>query len=235
MIVLKSKHKPTGVNGIGLREDKNILFVGAHPDDIELGALGTIIKYSQHGKLIRCIIASNGEMGLGDKRNFDRVEETVTALTGAGVEQTNIRFLELPDTRLFTVPDKLTFQIERACKEWDIERIFFHSVNDRHMDHKTVHDASISGARFVPNQFTYQSNSSTTENYVGKYYSDITKHMDLKETLMMNHKSQYEQSRQYLDPSSIRALARVHGTNSKQQGVIYAEAFEIERFVEVFE
>ncbi|MDE1871718.1 MAG: PIG-L family deacetylase [Candidatus Micrarchaeota archaeon] len=231
---MTTKQKSQSTNGLKLRgSDRNILFVGAHPDDIELGALGTIIKYNKQDKVVKCIIATNGERGVGDKRKFNRVEETLTALVGAGVERKDVRFLELPDTRLFTVPDKLIMHIENACKEWHIERIFFHSVNDRHMDHKTVHDASISGARFVPNQLTYQSNSSTTENYVGKYYSDITPYMDLKEKLIKNHKSQYEQGRQYLDPSSIRALARVHGTNSKQHGVIYAEAFEIERFVEV--
>ncbi len=41
----------------------NILAIGAHPDDIEIGCGGTLIKYSKKGHNIFLMILTLGEMG----------------------------------------------------------------------------------------------------------------------------------------------------------------------------
>lgn len=39
---------------------KNILVIGAHPDDIEIGCTGTILKLKEEGKKVYCLIMTNG-------------------------------------------------------------------------------------------------------------------------------------------------------------------------------
>lgn len=39
---------------------KNILVVGAHPDDIELGCAGTILKLKDKKRKVYCLIMTNG-------------------------------------------------------------------------------------------------------------------------------------------------------------------------------
>ena len=41
----------------------NILAIGAHPDDIEFGCAGTLIKYAQRGHTVFLLITTQGEMG----------------------------------------------------------------------------------------------------------------------------------------------------------------------------
>ncbi|MBW1707510.1 MAG: PIG-L family deacetylase, partial [Deltaproteobacteria bacterium] len=41
----------------------NILAIGPHPDDIEIGCGGTLIKYAQKGHSVFMLIITRGEMG----------------------------------------------------------------------------------------------------------------------------------------------------------------------------
>jgi LmbE family N-acetylglucosaminyl deacetylase len=41
----------------------NILAIGPHPDDIEIGCAGTLIKYAQKGHNIFLLLISKGQMG----------------------------------------------------------------------------------------------------------------------------------------------------------------------------
>ena len=40
---------------------RRVLFVGAHPDDIELGCGGTVACFSERGYETECIYLTNGE------------------------------------------------------------------------------------------------------------------------------------------------------------------------------
>ena len=42
---------------------KNILAIGAHPDDVELGCGGTISKHLELGDEVYVLIMTNGEKG----------------------------------------------------------------------------------------------------------------------------------------------------------------------------
>ena len=44
-----------------LNNVKTALFIGAHPDDIELGCLGTILKLREQSSYINYLIFSLGE------------------------------------------------------------------------------------------------------------------------------------------------------------------------------
>lgn len=39
---------------------ENILIVGAHPDDIELGCIGSLMKLKKEGKKIVYLVMTNG-------------------------------------------------------------------------------------------------------------------------------------------------------------------------------
>jgi LmbE family N-acetylglucosaminyl deacetylase len=243
-MIEKTKPKATEqprVSGITIRVPsdnnirQNVMFVGAHPDDIELGCLGTIMRYiEKEGKTVRCIIASDGEAGLGSlSHQYSRVNEAIKALTGAGVSEGSIRFLNKPDTDLRGSYNDILRSVENACKEWKIGRIFLHTHKDRHQDHRVIYEVTMGAARFVPDQLTYESNSSTLTCFTPTHYVDISNWIGKKIDLLQHHESQFKQKRTYLDVPTILAQARSHGAHSKQPGVTAAEVFEIERMVEV--
>ena len=41
----------------------NILAIGAHPDDIEFGCGGTLLKYSENGHKVYMLVLSKGDKG----------------------------------------------------------------------------------------------------------------------------------------------------------------------------
>ena len=49
---------------------ENILIVGAHPDDIELGCIGSLMKLKKEGKKIVYLVMTNG--GNWEKKTYKR-------------------------------------------------------------------------------------------------------------------------------------------------------------------
>lgn len=206
---------------------KNVMFVGAHPDDIELGCLGTIMNYVEKGRNIICVVASDGEIGNPAKAN--RQIESIMALTGAGVNKENIVFLQRPDTRLIESYNVIFGELEKIARTANVQRVFFHTDHDRHQDHRAICEITLGATRFVPDQIAYQSNSSTLPNkFAPNLFVDIGPYIKRKLNLLAHHKSQGD--RQYMHVSSVTALARNSGENSKS--FAYAEAFEILRLSE---
>lgn len=109
----------------------DLLAFGAHPDDVELSAAGTILHYIKQGKTCGIIDLTEGE--LGTRGNVDtRYQEAADASTILGIQQrTNLR---LPDG---------FFENNHAAKMKIIEQIRFHrpeivlanALHDRHPDH----------------------------------------------------------------------------------------------------
>ena len=76
--------------------------IGAHPDDVEVGAGGVLIKLHDQGYRTGIIILTRGEMGTGGTPEL-REKEIVDAagIMGADILAT----LDLGDTRLVDMPD----------------------------------------------------------------------------------------------------------------------------------
>ena len=77
----------------------NILAIGAHPDDIEFGCGGTLLKYSQQGHGIYLLVLTDGSVG-GDPQ-VRKKEQTQAAdfLGGKGLFWGGAKDTELFDNR----------------------------------------------------------------------------------------------------------------------------------------
>ena len=207
---------------------KNILFVGAHPDDIELGCLGSILHFLKTGNNVHCIIVSDGEGGNIDSIRFDRVKETIKCLTTAGVKKEKIKFLHLPDRQLDLQHLRIIGEVEEVCKRNGIDTVFLQTDQDTHQDHRTVHNATMSAVRGVDNILIYESNSSTITSFSPNYFIDISPYVEEKTKLLEHHKSQAD--RQYMKVDSVVGLARYRGSQTRNAS--YAEAFKVFRITE---
>ncbi len=207
---------------------KNILFVGAHPDDIELGCLGTILHNIQRERdRTICVVVSDGEAGNPDGSRFNRLEESTKCLTKMGVDEHNMHFLHIPDTELFAHKRRIFTNIEHIVTKESIHQVFVHTIKDYHQDHSTVFKEVFRAARNVPDLLTFESNSSTLPTFAPNYFVDITDYVDEKARLLENHESQKD--RRYMQIDGQKALAMVRGNQSRT--FAYAEAFEIMRMV----
>jgi len=123
-------------------------FIGAHPDDIEVGCGPTVARLSEMGKRICFIIATDGRYGMADANvSVDeavktRKDEALKAAEILGVK--DVRFLDFPDGGRYDVLDlKDKIAIELADFKPDlIFTIDNHVKSETHPDHINCGKAS---------------------------------------------------------------------------------------------
>lgn len=206
----------------------NILFVGAHPDDIEVGCGGTVIEHIKNGDNVVALIVTDGDQGLSKyKKDHNRLEETTSALTLSGIKNSNLIFLHLSDTSLWKERDMLLTSIEKIFEKYDIDRVYTHTDKSYHQDHITVSEETVRALRNdrKTDILAYETNGSTKPIFFPSYFVDIGNVLDMKLDMLNCHKSQKEKFTNNCE--LIIALARFRASQAKL--LSYAEAFEVIR------
>jgi LmbE family N-acetylglucosaminyl deacetylase len=183
---------------------RTVLALGAHPDDLELGCGATLAKLSEAGAHIRAVIFSQGYVG--GSPDFDRAEETRAALASLGVEDVHVH--DLPDTRLHEHLNDLIALMQRHVGETSPERVYTMFKEDRHQDHRAVHQASLVACRRVPQILAYETPSSYP-NFIPTVFEAVGDRMELKVEALKLHRSQAE--RLYMNEDMIRSAAHFRG------------------------
>jgi LmbE family N-acetylglucosaminyl deacetylase/tetratricopeptide (TPR) repeat protein len=191
-----------------------VLAVGAHPDDIELGTAGFLLKLRDSGARIHALTLSRGERG-GDPDR--RCAEATRALAFVGVDRYEI--LDFPDTRLGESIPAIRAAIEARIVEVGATLVLTHSGADVHGDHRAVHEATREAARAVPTVLCYE-DVSTPQSFEPNYFVDVTATIDDHLKAIAFHGSQGH--RTYMDPEVIRGRAAHRGL---QIGKSFAMAF----------
>jgi LmbE family N-acetylglucosaminyl deacetylase/CheY-like chemotaxis protein len=194
-----------------------VLAIGAHPDDVEIGCGGTLIRHAEEGDSVWVLTLTQGEQG-GDAAK--RIEESHAACEILGAR---LLLDDLPDTR---VPESgpTIEAIEGAISTVHPTRIYTHSRNDNHQDHRAVHSATLVAARGVANVSCYQA-PSTDIAFAPSQFVDITSVIDRKLDAIHAFHSQWA-IRGYLEDEMIRATARYWSRFGQGR---YVEALEIVR------
>jgi N-acetylglucosamine malate deacetylase 1 len=109
----------------------DILAIGAHPDDVELGCAATLAKEIANGKKVGIIDLTQGELGTRgtDKTRF---EEAASAANILGVDiRINMKFADG-----FFVNDKEhQLAIIKMIRKYAPEIVICNAIDDRHIDH----------------------------------------------------------------------------------------------------
>lgn len=114
----------------------NIVCFGAHPDDGEVYAGGTLIKWSQAGHRALLVSMTNGDIGHhelsgGALANRRRLEAQRSAAIG-GFEE---RVLDIHDGELMPTME-LRRTVVRIIREWRADLVITHRPYDYHPDHR---------------------------------------------------------------------------------------------------
>jgi bacillithiol biosynthesis deacetylase BshB1 len=109
----------------------DILAIGAHPDDVELGCGGTIAKEIANGKKVGIIDLTKGELGTrGDATT--RAKESVKAAKILGVStRVNMGFAD----GFFTNSKAHQLALIKMIRKFQPELVLCNAIDDRHIDH----------------------------------------------------------------------------------------------------
>lgn len=198
-------------------QQKRVLAIGAHPDDVEIGCGGALAKHHAAGDVLHILTMSRGEAG-GEVNLRATEARAAAAMIGAGLDIANLR-----DTHIAGGAETISI-IEAAIEALNATHVYTHSMEDTHQDHRAIHAATVVAARGVPNVYCYQSPSSTVE-FRPLRFVDITHVIDKKIDLIGAYKSQVGRMAS-LQPDVILSTARYWG---RFAGYVLAEPLEIIR------
>ena len=215
----------------------DILVFGAHPDDVELGCGGVVIKEVQKGKKVGIIDLTRGELGTRG------TSETRNAETKAATEIMGVTIRENMDFKdgFFKDDEQHKLALIKKIRQYCPDIVITNAVSDRHPDHGrssqiTVDACFLSGLEKIETGqevwrpkaiYHYIQFNNLSPNIV----VDITKQMDAKLLAVRSYTTQFFNadskesetiisSQGFLDSVSYRAKDL-----GRQSGCEYAEGF----------
>ncbi|HSB56411.1 MAG TPA: PIG-L family deacetylase [Nitrosopumilaceae archaeon] len=194
----------------------NVLAIGAHPDDLEIGCFATLAKHYLDGDKIFGAMVTNGELG-GDV-DIRREEQEATAKE---IEM-KLFFGNFPDGDVRDNAALVTF-LDNIIKKYEIDVIYTHSENDRHQDHRAIARASLSAARTAGEVYCYE-DLSLVSSFSPQLFVDVTETFHVKKSALSKFKSQ--SNRTFID--GLEGIAKFRASQCRLSGRL-CEAFEIRR------
>jgi LmbE family N-acetylglucosaminyl deacetylase len=191
-----------------------VLAIGAHPDDVEIGAGGTLLVHNRLGDTVSILTLSRGARGDSRAAGEARAAEIIGADLYLG---------ELEDTHIGEGDDTIA-AVSRVVAQIQPTVIYTHSLHDVHTDHRNTHRAVIAAVRGVGRVYCYQSPSATVD-FRPSLFVAIDSDIDRKLAAIGAFATQTP-VRGYLDEDLIRSTAR-YWSRFGDSG--YAEAFEVIR------
>lgn len=228
----------------------DILAIGAHPDDVELGCGATIAKEIAAGKKVGILDLTRGELGTRGSAEI-RDKESADAATILGVEvRENLAFAD----GFFVNDRKHQLEIIKIIRKYKPAIVLCNSIDDRHIDHpkgsKLTSDACfLSGLRKIETAINGESQEAWRPKQVYHYIQwkniepdfvvDVSGFIETKVNAVKAYSSQFYDpksneptspisSKNFLDSVKYRAqdLGRLVGCE-------FAEGFNSERYVAV--
>lgn len=159
-----------------------ILAIGAHPDDIEFGCGGTLLKYARQGHEVFLLVMTDGSGG-GDG-TIRRQEQAESARI---LKTTKLFWGEYPDTAI-PLDRAIIQRVERVIQEVQPEFIFVHYHDDTHQDHRHLATSTITATRYTRNVLFYE--GPTTQNFSPSVFVDVNSVLEDKIASLRAHSSQ---------------------------------------------
>lgn len=196
----------------------NILAIGAHPDDIELGCGGSLLKAARNGVNVFMYIVTRGSSaGSVVKRS----NEIINSAKYIGAKALWIDDYE--DSGVYLTKGLIN-SIEFFIRKTQADVIYTHPLKDNHHDHRAVSEATVEAGRFTPNVLAYENPSS--RNFLPVLFSDISDVIFEKIKLIELYGSQ--KAKIFLSSNSVKALAEYRAFQTRlDPKLTHMEAFEV--------
>lgn len=206
----------------------NILAVGAHFDDVELGCSGALAKHVRAGDCVSIYVAtdseySNSEGKLIRSGKVARTEgEKAASIIGAELICGKCNSLRLEFI------EETNIELIKIIEEKSIDLIYTHWTEDIQHDHINLAKSTIHAGRHVPRILMYRSNWYISEgNFNNNFFVDISETWEIKEKAILAHQSELDRvGNKWIDYFKRQAL-----NNGLIVGTKYAECFEVVKWV----
>lgn len=238
------KHSPSGVGG-----KLDILAIGVHPDDVELGCSGTLINEIKKGKKVGIVDLTEGELGTRGTIET-RYEESANAAMIIGVHvRENLKMRD----GFFKNDEEHQLKLIQTIRKYQPDIVFANILHDRHPDHGRAGQL-ISASCFLSGLIKIETKDDKGDqqkrwkpayvlHYIQDWYHEPDMIVDISDVFEQRMKSIEAYTSQFYNPGSkgigpetyistpdflesVIARARMFG---KRIGVKYGEGFISEK------
>ena len=202
---------------------ENILVIGAHYDDAELGAGGTMAKLAAEGKNVyKLTLTDNVTKSSHLHINVEyetSVRESALACQVLGVHEIT-EFEPIECCHLFY--DTETMQrVEDVIYKYRIDTVFMHYNDDLNQDHISASKICLTAARHCQNVFFYQSNLYILPRiFTPTVFFDISDYIEKKKEALYKYTGDHNRNNALFETNIERN--HVWGYSNK---CAYAEGF----------
>ena len=194
---------------------RRILFLGAHPDDMETGSSGLLMKMLGKAKCFHIVFASGAEQP-GNETIFEEFENAMKVLK---MPSGSFEMKDLPNTKFPENEAKIREILEGARDKWKPDTIVTHYIPNTHQDHETLTKNVL--RVFKTQTILMYEDFKSTPGFLPNLLVPLTKEeVEKKVKVLECYKSQFR--RYYHDMDYVRAIAKMRG---KRVNLDYAEAF----------
>ncbi len=204
------------------QKDSKILFIGAHPDDIELGAGGTLSKLVCDGNEVICATLSHNIRTNGKEKLPEQNKKSLKTL---GVKEKNILIENFNSRHFHEHRQEITDYFCKLKDAYSPDVVFVHNPHDLHRDHKVVSEEAMRPFRDV-SLLNYEVNRSTIK-FEPHLFVEISKDDLDRKVKALNCYDIYK-GRNYLEAKSLEATSSVRGIIIEKPLV---EAFEVVKII----
>jgi bacillithiol biosynthesis deacetylase BshB1 len=194
----------------------DILAIGAHPDDVELAAGGTLALYNGTGLTTGIIDLTKGELGTRGNSTVRMKEATAAAKILGVAFRENVGLKD----GLFTGDEKEVMKLLVLIRKYKPRIVICNAVNDRHPDHGRASGfvsrvCFLSGLRKIQSKYKGVAQDAFRPQVVYHYIQDrfITPDVvvDITRTMEVKMKAIKAFSSQFYDPRSKEPATPISG------------------------
>lgn len=216
----------------------NLIFFGAHPDDLEILCGGTIARCVAQGHAVWMAVATNGNVGSPTLTNAE-IAAVRQGEAEASARTLGAQLIWMNENDEFLFDDERTrLKFVDAVRQAKADVIITHNPNDYHPDHiacsKLASDARIlSAVRLIKTAHPqvgkspelFHMDSIAGLRFEPQFFVDISAHFEKKQEALRSHQSQNIWLKSIFNTDLTSYVQVQSAFRGLQCGVKYAEAF----------
>ena len=209
---------------------ENVLIIGAHFDDAELGAGGTAAKLVSEGKKVYKLTLTDNATNFTQKDiyvNYDSSKiQSANACRVLGVVEIG-DFVPVECSTL-SYSKTIMQRVEKVIYDYNIDTVFVHFGTDMNQDHVAANQICVTAARHCSNILQFQSNGYILDNvFYPTYFVDISNFIEKKKQALRCYSTEHDRFNRLFETNIERNHTWGYGNE-----VEYAEGFKILKFLQ---
>jgi LmbE family N-acetylglucosaminyl deacetylase len=202
-----------------------VLALGAHTDDIEMGCGGTLARIRRESPSTRITVValSRAEASLPEGSALDRLEREFRASIAHLGDDVEVIVMDYPTRTLDEHRQSVLDDLISLRRRLEPDLVFTHSTLDTHQDHAVLSAETVRAFRGL-SVLGYEAPWNQTVSIAPLRVALQPEDVDVKMAMVTEYQSQAQLGRIYVTPEFVRGFASYRGAQAK---TAHAEAFEL--------